>query len=50
LRRDLAFDHGLQLLSAKERRMAIDVEVDVELLKSEIRKTYAGVSADPLHG
>jgi arsenite methyltransferase len=27
--------------------MAVDVEIDVELLKSEIRKTYAAVSADP---
>ena len=27
--------------------MAIDVEIDVELLKSEIRKTYADVSAQP---
>lgn len=27
--------------------MAVDVEIDVDLLKSEIRKTYAGVSEDP---
>lgn len=27
--------------------MAIDVDVDVDLLKSEIKKTYAGVSAEP---
>jgi len=27
--------------------MAVDVEIDVELLKSEIRKTYAGVSDEP---
>jgi arsenite methyltransferase len=27
--------------------MAIDVEIDVELLKSEIKKTYASVSAEP---
>ena len=27
--------------------MAIDVDIDVELLKSEIRKTYADVSAQP---
>jgi arsenite methyltransferase len=28
--------------------MAADVEIDVELLKSEIRKTYASVSEEPL--
>ena len=27
--------------------MAIDVDIDVDLLKSEIKKTYAGVSAEP---
>jgi arsenite methyltransferase len=27
--------------------MAVDVEIDVELLKSEIKKTYASVSQDP---
>ena len=27
--------------------MAIDVEIDLELLKSEIKKTYASVSAEP---
>ena len=27
--------------------MAVEVEIDVQLLKSEIRKTYASVSADP---
>ena len=27
--------------------MAIDVEIDIELLKSEIKKTYASVSAEP---
>src|SRR2546430_11863225 len=27
--------------------MAVDVELDVELLKSEIKKTYASVSAEP---
>jgi arsenite methyltransferase len=27
--------------------MAVDVEIDVELLKSEIKKTYAGVSEEP---
>jgi arsenite methyltransferase len=27
--------------------MAVDVEIDVELLKSEIRKTYASVSEEP---
>jgi SAM-dependent methyltransferase len=27
--------------------MAVDVELDVELLKNEIKKTYASVSADP---
>ena len=27
--------------------MAVDVEIDVELLKSEIKKTYASVSEDP---
>jgi arsenite methyltransferase len=27
--------------------MAIDVEIDVDLLKSEIKKTYAGVSEEP---
>ncbi len=27
--------------------MAVEVEVDVELLKSEIKKTYAAVSAEP---
>ena len=27
--------------------MAIEVEIDVELLKSEIKKTYASVSAEP---
>src|SRR5947207_6006430 len=32
---------GLQLL------MATDVDIDIELLKSEIKKTYASVSADP---
>ncbi len=29
--------------------MAVDVDVDVELLKSEIKKTYASVSGDPGH-
>jgi len=27
--------------------MAVDVEIDVELLKSEIKKTYASVSQEP---
>jgi arsenite methyltransferase len=27
--------------------MAVDVEIDVELLKSEIKKTYASLSAEP---
>jgi SAM-dependent methyltransferase len=27
--------------------MAVEVEIDVQLLKSEIKKTYASVSADP---
>jgi arsenite methyltransferase len=27
--------------------MAVDVEIDVELLKTEIKKTYASVSAEP---
>jgi arsenite methyltransferase len=27
--------------------MAVDVEIDVELLKSEIKKTYASVSDQP---
>ncbi|HEX4930033.1 MAG TPA: hypothetical protein VFV62_04920 [Gaiellaceae bacterium] len=27
--------------------MAVDVEIDVEVLKSEIKKTYASVSEDP---
>jgi arsenite methyltransferase len=27
--------------------MAIDIEIDIELLKSEIRKTYASVSQEP---
>jgi arsenite methyltransferase len=27
--------------------MAVDIEIDVELLKSEIKKTYASVSTDP---
>jgi SAM-dependent methyltransferase len=27
--------------------MAVDVEIDVEVLKSEIKKTYASVSAEP---
>jgi hypothetical protein len=27
--------------------MAIEVEIDVELLKSEIKKTYASVSEQP---
>jgi arsenite methyltransferase len=27
--------------------MAVDVEIDVELLKSEIKRTYASVSAEP---
>jgi arsenite methyltransferase len=27
--------------------MAVDVEIDVDLLKSEIKKTYASVSAEP---
>src|ERR671923_934823 len=27
--------------------MAVDVEIDVEVLKSEIRKTYASVSDEP---
>ena len=27
--------------------MAVDVEIDVELLKSEIKKTYASVSEEP---
>jgi hypothetical protein len=27
--------------------MAIDIDIDVELLKSEIRKTYASVSDEP---
>ena len=27
--------------------MAVDVELDVELLKNEIKKTYASVSEEP---
>ena len=27
--------------------MAVDVEIDVEVLKSEIKKTYASVSTEP---
>ncbi len=27
--------------------MAVDVEIDVQLLKSEIKKTYASVSQEP---
>ena len=27
--------------------MAVDVEIDVDLLKNEIKKTYASVSQDP---
>jgi hypothetical protein len=27
--------------------MAVDIEIDVDLLKSEIKKTYAAVSGDP---
>ena len=27
--------------------MAVDVEIDVDLLKSEIKKTYASVSEEP---
>ena len=27
--------------------MAVDVEIDVDLLKSEIKKTYASVSRGP---
>src|ERR687883_1418513 len=27
--------------------MAVDIEIDVELLKSEIKKTYASVSDEP---
>ena len=27
--------------------MAVEVDVDVELLKSEIKKNYASVSAEP---
>ena len=27
--------------------MAVDVEIDVEVLKSEIKKTYASVSEEP---
>jgi arsenite methyltransferase len=27
--------------------MAVDTELDVELLKSEIKKTYASLSAEP---
>src|SRR3982074_2264775 len=27
--------------------MAVEVEIDVELLKSEIKRTYASVSAEP---
>jgi hypothetical protein len=27
--------------------MAVEVEIDVELLKSEIKKTYASVSEQP---
>jgi arsenite methyltransferase len=31
----------------EEKRMAVDVDIDVELLKSEIKKTYASVSEEP---
>src|SRR5581483_5228266 len=37
--------YGLQLLKARDE-MAVDVEIDVELLKSEIKKTYAAVSEE----
>jgi hypothetical protein len=36
-----------QVPDAEEAHVAVDVEVDVELLKSEIKKTYASVSTEP---
>src|SRR3954469_4048672 len=39
--------NGVQLLNVKESLMAVDVEIDVQLLKSEIKKTYACVSDEP---
>ena len=34
-------------VATKEAVMAVDVEIDVDLLKNEIKKTYASVSQDP---
>src|SRR5919199_731247 len=34
-------------LAAEEVAMAVDVQLDVELLKCEIKKTYAAVSHEP---
>ena len=34
-------------LATKEAVMAVDVEIDVDLLKNEIKKTYAPVSQEP---
>jgi SAM-dependent methyltransferase len=31
----------------ERRRVSVDVEIDVQVLKSEIKKTYASVSQDP---
>src|ERR671931_93997 len=42
---DRGWRDGVQLL--RGGRMAIDVEIDVELLKTEIKKTYASVSEQP---
>jgi SAM-dependent methyltransferase len=32
---------------ADEAQVAVDVEIDLELLKSEIKRTYASVSTEP---
>ena len=37
----------IHLRTSKEPTMAVDVEIDVEVLKSEIKKTYASVSTEP---
>src|SRR5437763_2401060 len=33
--------------ATEDSRMALDIEIDVQLLKSEIKKTYASVSEQP---
>src|SRR5262249_47246467 len=37
----------LQLLRSQRRQMAVEVEIDVEVLKREIKKTDASVSEEP---